>query len=121
MNVGTNIIKLPANIILANIRVVIYSRNSGVMTNKTSVETADDLEAFEEGLQEIDINVELIKDEKDPLKNTIRANRQAFWYGSGRLGRANSNIMTIDTGAAPPFPKLLTVRLLEAGGLSMRP
>lgn len=78
MNVGINIVKLPANTVLANIRAVNDISQLSFSSNNVTLDTADDLEAFEEALQEIDINVELTEEEKDRLRATIRSNRQAF-------------------------------------------
>ena len=103
MNVGTRIIKLPTDVILAHIMAVADNRSTAALSNNSSAETADDLEAFEEALQEIDINMELSESEKKSLRNIIRANRHAFSYGSRRLGRTNLATMTIETGIAQPI------------------
>jgi hypothetical protein len=102
MNVGKNIIKLPANLLLGKVMAVQDSRPDTSLSNVAQKETSADLEAFEEALQAIDINIELQEEEKVLLRDTIRQNPQAFSYGSRRLGRTDITTMSIETGNAAP-------------------
>ncbi|KAJ9092838.1 hypothetical protein QFC20_007266 [Naganishia adeliensis] len=102
MNVRKNVVKLPADITLARVMAVQDSRHNAIVSNVVDSESPADLQAFEEALQEIDINIDLKKEEKELLINTIPENRQAFSYATRRLGRTGLATMTIETGTAPP-------------------
>lgn len=71
-------------------------------SNIAGPDSLEDLKGFEEALQEIDINIELKEEEKESLRNVVRQNRQAFSYGTKRLGKTNLATMTIETGESPP-------------------
>lgn len=86
MNVESSIVKVPANIILANVKAVKDTRSGKIASNNIALETADDREAFNEALQEVDVNMALTEEEKESLRGVLRQNRQAFSYGSKRLG-----------------------------------
>jgi hypothetical protein len=86
MNVGQNIIKLPANVFLARIMAVQDFQGPKATSNVVKEETGEDRQAFEEALQAVDINIELKEEEREALKDVIRQNRQAFSYGSRKLG-----------------------------------
>jgi hypothetical protein len=64
MNVGKNIDKLPPDIILARVMAVKDSTPAAAISNVTNKESPADLQAFEEALQEVGINIELKHEEK---------------------------------------------------------
>lgn len=103
MNVGQNMIKLPANVILARIMAVQDFQGPKVTSIIVREETAEDRQALEEALQAVDINIELKEDQREALKEVIRQNRQAFSYGSRKLGCTDHTTMTIETENAPPI------------------
>jgi hypothetical protein len=109
MNVGQNIIKLPANVVLARIMAVQDSQGPKVVSNVVKEESAEDRQAFEKALQAV-FNIELKEEEREALKDVIRQNRQAFSYGTRKLGCTNLTTMTIETGTLLLSHKLLTVR-----------
>ncbi|KAJ9102233.1 hypothetical protein QFC20_005062 [Naganishia adeliensis] len=102
LNVGNNVVKLPADLVLANISGIKELPEGTASSNIAEPETPEDRQAFEAALLEVDINPELSQEEKQDLERVIRDNRQAFSYGSRRLGRTNITTMSIETGTAAP-------------------